>query len=467
MTHILSKSTYIKGLQCEKALYMFKKHPYLRDKLSLEQRAIFKRGTDVGILARELFPGGENMTPASPTLFSKMHEKTLENMKNPNINVMYEAIFIHNETLIMLDILVRDGNKWKAIEVKSSMTISDTYKRDAALQYYVLKGCNIDISDIQLMYINGNYIRDKELDLSQLFICESVKEYAENHLHEIEDKINHFKDIISKDKSPYINIGAHCFSPYKCDFHGHCWKKTPDNSFLHISACDNNSLFNAYNNGITNNEGFKKIIDPLSLEMQQIDALEQNTYYIDYKKFYKLVEKRTESTAFLNILFQKPAVPLLEGHKPYQEIMLAFSILNGEDNKTTNWHCLDDISKMHVGIKILSDELKHYDKVIYFSSQNINHLIYKYNIIDSKDITYRICNFRDVLIQSDFFNKKTKYDFSLKTIYEAIFPNEIIPNHDRISYNAMSNNSIEHLLALEDMEEENKYLKKVFLNLRR
>ena len=90
---------------------MFKKHPYLRDKLSLEQRAIFKRGTDVGILARELFPGGENMTPSSPTLFSKMHEKTLENMKNPNINVMYEAIFIHNETLIMLDILVRDGNK--------------------------------------------------------------------------------------------------------------------------------------------------------------------------------------------------------------------------------------------------------------------------------------------------------------------------------------------------------------------
>ncbi len=201
--------------------------------------------------------------------------------------------------------------------------------------------------------------------------------------------------------------------------------------------------------------------------MQQIDALDQNTYYIDYKKFYKLVEKRTESTAFLNILFQKPAVPLLEGHKPYQEIMLAFSILNGEDNKTTNWHCLDDISKMHIGIKLLSDELKQYDKVIYFSSQNINHLIYKYNIIDSKDITYRICNFRDVLIQSDFFNKKTKYDFSLKTIYEAIFPNETIPNHDRISYNAMSNNSIEHLLALEDMEEENKYLKKVFLNLRR
>ena len=36
---------------------MQKKHPYLRDKLSIEQRAKFQRGTDVGVLAHEVFPG--------------------------------------------------------------------------------------------------------------------------------------------------------------------------------------------------------------------------------------------------------------------------------------------------------------------------------------------------------------------------------------------------------------------------
>lgn len=63
--HILSKSTFIKGEQCHKALYMYKKHPYLRDKLSVEQRAKFKRGIDVGILARTYFPNGINMTPST------------------------------------------------------------------------------------------------------------------------------------------------------------------------------------------------------------------------------------------------------------------------------------------------------------------------------------------------------------------------------------------------------------------
>ena len=139
--HILSKSTYIKGLQCEKALYLTKKHPYLRDKLSIEKRAKFQRGTDVGILAQECFPGGVNMAPNSPSQFPKRVIETMENLQNPMVNVMYEAVFQYNDTLVMVDILVRDGEQWKAIEVKSSLRLSPTYYNDAALQYYVLHGC--------------------------------------------------------------------------------------------------------------------------------------------------------------------------------------------------------------------------------------------------------------------------------------------------------------------------------------
>jgi hypothetical protein len=54
---ILSKSTFIRGLQCEKSLYLHKKRPFLRDRLSPEQLAKFSRGTNVGVYAQELFPG--------------------------------------------------------------------------------------------------------------------------------------------------------------------------------------------------------------------------------------------------------------------------------------------------------------------------------------------------------------------------------------------------------------------------
>lgn len=463
--HILSKSTYIKGEQCPKALYMYKKHPYLRDKLSLEKRAKFKRGTDVGILARSYFPGGVNMTPTTPSLFGKMFEKTMQNLNDPNVNVMYEAIFIHNDTLIMLDILVRDGDKWRAIEVKSSMSLNETYYHDASLQYYVLKGCNVPISDIELMYINSDYERNGDIDIKQLFVFKSVKDFAENELENIDKKVNELKDVVNLSNAPKINIGTQCFTPYTCEFRGHCWKKIPDDSFLHTTSYDDKELFSLFNSGIQDNRSFKRLINPLSLEMNQIDALEQDTFYINYKKFYDLAGKKTESIAFLNLLFYRPAVPILDGHKPYQEVVIAFSILSNQDGEVIEWNCLEDYSKMEEGLNILTEELKRFEKVIYFSAQNINSLMHKYNILESKEISFKIINFRDVLKESDFFNKKTKYDFSLKSIYEELFASEKIFEHSRIILNATSDNELERILVGKDMEDENKYLQKLYNRL--
>ncbi len=463
--HILSKSTYIKGEQCIKALYMYKKHPYLRDKLSIEKRAKFKRGTDVGVLARTYFPGGVNMAPASPSLFGKMFEKTMQNLNDTNVNVMYEAVFIYNDTLIMLDILVRDGDKWRAIEVKSSLSLNETYYQDAALQYYVLNGCEVPISDMQLMYVNENYVKGLDIDVNNLFIFKSVKEYAIQQLQSIDKKVNYFKEIVNLNNSPKVNIGTQCFKPYTCEFLGHCWKKVPNDSFLKTTALSDDEMFSLYNSGIQDNHRFKRLLNPLSLGMNQIEALEQSTYYINYKTFYDTIGKKTESIAFLNLLFYRPAVPILEGHRPYQEVVIAFSILSNQNGKTTYWDCLDDYTKMEEGLKILTEMLKRFEKVVYFSTQNINSLMNRYKILESKEISFKIINLKEVLKESDFYNKKTKFDFSLKTIYEGFFPREIVFEHSRIILNATSDNELERCLVRNDMEEENKYLQKVYNHL--
>ena len=80
-------------------------------------------------------------------------------------------------------------------------------------------------------------------------------------------------------------------------------------------------------------------------------------------------------------------------------------------------------------------------------------------------MTFKIINFRDVLKESDFFNSKTKYDFSLKTIYEGLFPKESIFEHSRIILNATSDNELERILVANDMEEENKILQKTYMRL--
>jgi len=420
--HILSKSTYIKGEQCEKALFLFKNRPFLRDKLSMEQRAKFKRGTDVGILAQQLFPGGINMTPGSPTQFSKKAVETLKNLTNPTINVMYEAVFQYDDTLIMLDIIVRDGDKWRAIEVKSSLSISQTYMKDAALQYYVLKGCEVPLSDIQLMYINADYVKNGDLDLSQLFVFQSVKDYAEQYQNVIAKNIAHFKDIIKQPHSPKIPIGDQCDTPYRCEFHGHCWKDVP-------------------------NEANKP-------------------YTIDYKPLYELLGDRNQSTAYLNLLFYRPAVPLFDGDKPYTEFIIGFSILsnNGKFDKIYNWDCLVDLSKWQECLPILSEQLSGFERVVCFAPQNITASLQKYNLLESKDLNYKIFNLREVLQQSDFHHEKVKTDFSLKNVYESIFPNKNLFEHSRIILNALSDNIMERSMITSDLELENKALREIYLH---
>lgn len=423
--HILSKSTYIKGEQCEKALYLFKNRPFLRDKLSMEQRAKFKRGTDVGILAQQLFPGGINMTPSSPSLFGKKAIETMQNLSNPDINVMYEAVFQYDDTLIMLDIIVRDGDKWRAIEVKSSLSISPTYMKDAALQYYVLKGCNVPLSDIQLMYINADYVRDGDLDLSQLFVFQYVKDYAEQYQDVIAKNIAHFKDIIKQPHSPKIPVGNQCDTPYRCEFHGHCWKDVPN-----------------------------KLNEP---------------YIIDYKPLYELLGDRNYSTAFLNLLFYRPAVPLFDGDKPYTEFIIAFSVLsnNGKFDKIYNWNCLDDLSRWKDSLELLATQLTGFERVICFASQNIQASLQKYNLLESKELNYKILNLREVLQQSGFEHEKVKNDFSLKNVYETVFPDKTLFEHSRIILNALSDNLMERNLITNDLELENKALREVYQHFAR
>ena len=74
--NLISKSTFIRGMQCEKSMYLDRRHPELRDEISEEQQAIFTRGTNIGILAQGLFPGGVNVQPDDHSQFKQAIEKT-------------------------------------------------------------------------------------------------------------------------------------------------------------------------------------------------------------------------------------------------------------------------------------------------------------------------------------------------------------------------------------------------------
>lgn len=174
-SHLLSKSSFIRGIQCEKHLYLYKYHYDEMDELSEMQKAIFKRGTDVGKLAQQLFPGGIDLSPESHTDYDEAIIKTKESLKSGK-KIIYEAAFQFDEVLSVADILVNNKSGLKVFEVKSSTSVTDVYLMDAALQYWVISKSGYRVKDFSIVYINNQYVRNGDLDLKQLFIVESVLE---------------------------------------------------------------------------------------------------------------------------------------------------------------------------------------------------------------------------------------------------------------------------------------------------
>ena len=72
----LSKSTFIKGIQCQKALYLHKFNSELADEISQQQEAVFQTGTNIGILAQGLFPGGIDASPKDYTKYFESFKYT-------------------------------------------------------------------------------------------------------------------------------------------------------------------------------------------------------------------------------------------------------------------------------------------------------------------------------------------------------------------------------------------------------
>lgn len=183
----------------------------------------FALGHDVGFKARELFPGG---TDVSPKGFD-YREALIKTQRciEAGVEILYEASFRFNDVLSIMDILVKRGNTWHAFEVKSSTAIGETYLNDAALQFYVIKNSGLDLNAISFIYMKEGWREADEFLLKDYFIEKDVTQHCIEANTVVSENISTAKKIIAGKTLPEIATGDHCMKPYQCDFYGHCHKK--------------------------------------------------------------------------------------------------------------------------------------------------------------------------------------------------------------------------------------------------
>ncbi len=312
---VLTKSKIKQNKQCSKLLFFQENHPELKETSSKDQ-TVFKVGREVEQLVRDKFEGYVLVDAKANEEKLVQTQKFLEEKKK----AIAEASFYANEVHIQFDMLERiDDSTFDAHEVKSSSKEKDEYIEDMAIQYWTAKAAGITIRNYYLWHINKYGTKENiftKVDLTEKVIAleEEYKTLRDNALV-----------TMKAEQAPDVKIGRHCSNPYDCPFRSQCWKavdETPDHILKIPFSKQKWSLFN---DGVVSVHDERVKPEDFS-NPKIIESLRSKEIWIDRDKILAEIESWPRPLNFLDYESIIHYMPLFEGSRPYQNVVVQFSV---------------------------------------------------------------------------------------------------------------------------------------------
>ncbi len=208
------------ALQCSKRLHLEVHRPELA-KVSSNQEARFATGHQVGALAREALGCEDGVLIEREWGTKVMLDKTAELM-GEGAPAIYEAALKHENVLIHIDVLRREGDAWRIVEVKSSTKVKDEHLKDCAIQAWVLQGAGHPLAGVNLAHVDTSFVYGGDGNYEPLLAEEDVTTDVNDLLGQVPGWVAKAARAAAGDE-PEIEVGEHCGKPYTCPFHDHCW----------------------------------------------------------------------------------------------------------------------------------------------------------------------------------------------------------------------------------------------------
>ena len=426
---MLSKSQYVRGLQCHKALWLLKHQSDLRQKPDAQAESLFETGHTVGELACHLFPGGVEIEFNAKD-FDGMVRKT-KALIEEGVEVIYEATFKEKGIFAMADILVKKDDGWEMYEVKASTGVKSYHQDDASIQWYALSNM-LPLKKAYIVHINNQYVRQGELDINKLFSSEDITEIVLAKQKQIPAVLTAIESMLKGDE-PIIDIGPHCSDPHGCDFSDHCWSHIPEPSVFNLYRMSGKKKFELYHQGKINYQdladeeglskvqniqiastlGNKAIIDP-GIIQEFMDTLEYPINYLDFETFYE-------------------AIPRFDGQKPYMQMPFQYSLhIQQEDGEMEHKEFLgDEHSDPRKDLLIqMLDDLTDSGSIMAFNmsfeKRMIKEMASAYPAYANKllQLLDRFVDLLDPFRKLGYYHPDFNGSFSIKSVLPALFPND-------------------------------------------
>jgi hypothetical protein len=356
MTRPLSKSKLISYRQCPKRLWLEVHRPELRED-SVSTQAIFASGHKVGELAQQIFdPSGSGFLIDMQALgIAGAFHKTAELVNATPALPIFEAGFSadlagNGGALAFADVLLplaaspsspvgstEDKAAWQMIEVKSSTSVKDYYRDDAAIQFHVARGAGVNLASIAVAVIDNQWVYQGDNDYRGLLKTEDVTQACESRDAEVREWIAQAQSIVKLPANPERDTGDHCSKPFPCGFFGHCSLEdgTATKDVAHPIQWLPNAQSKALKASLTDKTVAPKSM--LDVPDEHLSAIQRRVKqahktdkpFIDAAGLSRALTPhqpfKGKSAYFLDFETVMQAVPIWAGTRPYQTILYQFS----------------------------------------------------------------------------------------------------------------------------------------------
>jgi predicted RecB family nuclease len=323
----ISKSKFVAGCQCPKRLYFQVHRPELAAEPGAASEAVMEQGREVGLLARQLFPGGVEVS--SEGGLDQAIRMTRELVANREIPAVFEATFENGGVLVRVDVLQRRrDNRWRLIEVKSSTDVKeDAYHfEDVAIQYRVLSRGGLDVASACLAHINRSYVfQGGSIDVRQFFKIRNLTRRVERMLPELTFRLRAFSSVLNQSKAPNFPTGPHCKAPVTCEFFDRCNPPRPDDHVGYLPRIQASAVDELVEMGV---ESIRDIPDDFPLNERQRRACTsvQTGEPWFSADLGKELERLKYPLFFMDFETVNPAIPRFPGMRPYDQLPFQWSV---------------------------------------------------------------------------------------------------------------------------------------------
>jgi len=458
----LSKSQYVRGLQCHKSLWLYKLRRELKSEPDAQTQNRFDTGHEVGGIAKDLFPGGVEIAH-DPGNYQGMIEQTAR-LINEGVDVIYEASFREQGVFIMADILVRSGDVWDVYEVKSSTSVKPYHEDDAAIQWYVLNQ-KIPLGSIHIVHIDNSYVFTGELDVDGLFSIVDITGIVLERQAEIESNLGAMKAMLDLDELD-IPIGPQCTSPFDCDFQAYCWKGVPFPSVFNLYRLNGDRKFELFHQGLVNYEDLKNL--PLNATQSlQVKTGISREPHVDKNQISEFLGGAIYPINFLDFETFNSAIPRYEGQRPYMQIPFQYSLhILHEDGHLEHREFLGDeyLDPRPALVEQLVTDITGTGSIVAFNQSFEKSVIkslangfvhHEDNLLEMIErFIDLIAPFRGLMYYHPDFNGS----FSIKSVFPAMFPEgeEVTYKNLEIQGGEMASAAFANLVNVNDFAERQK-----------